>query len=313
MRVSPLAVYLIAASTCSLASTAFAQLNEAVGAQLTAQVFNPATGTWGSSLSTFTGSRVEYRYVVSYTGTNTSVLALGGITYQPTMSNADNSGTGTAIDQMQPWRTGSTPILTRAEGANGGALSSYGRVQYGATAMTAALGNALTTFRHGGGAPVNGAPTGSWLRVSGSSVTTWPAATLPTGASATAAALNSINRGVISNQLSSRNPITGAFNTHWMGGVTNLVVFRGAVQLSDLPGSVSFSIADGSLMRLGGAGSADDRRYMSWQIGIYDNGSWRVGVTVAPATVTIVGGLVPSPSVPIIAGMALAYAARRRR
>lgn len=313
MRVSPLAVYLIAASGCSLAPSAFAQLSETLGAQLTAQVFNPATGTWGTSLSIYAGSRVEYRYVVSYTGTNTSVLALGGITYQPTMSNADNSGTGTGIDQMQAWRTGPAPILTGAEGANGGALASYGRVQYGATAMTTSLGNVLTTFRHGGGAPVNGAPAGSWLRVAGSSVTSWPAATLPTGASATVAALNSISRGVISNQGSWFNPITGALNTSWMGGRSNLVVFRGAVQLSNSPGSVSFSIADGSLGRIGGVGSSDDRRYMSWQVGGYDSGSWRVGVTVVPATVTIRSFLIPAPGVPVIAGLALAYVTRRRR
>ncbi|MFN7613786.1 MAG: hypothetical protein ACK5P8_01190, partial [Phycisphaerae bacterium] len=63
-----------------LATGAMAQLNETVGGRLSFQVWNGSS--WASTVDAAPGSTVQVRAVVSYTGTNTAVSALGSITYQ---------------------------------------------------------------------------------------------------------------------------------------------------------------------------------------------------------------------------------------
>lgn len=293
-----------------------AQLSETLGGRLEAQVFDTATGTWGSNVSVLPGSRVEFRYVVSYTGTNTNVLALGGITYQPTFSNADDTAADGSTDSLLPWRNGGSQgtaiansMLSAAEGQSGGPLASYGRVVFGFTASNSSTQNRVTTHQHGGDFATANAPAGSWLRIAGSAVTTWPLATL-SQAEATAANLNNINRGVLSNQMSLVNPVGGS-NSSWVSGTQNLVVFRGAIQLSELTDgrTIELSSAAGSQQRFGWVGSADDTRYMSWQIGFFDSGSWRVGVEVIPGSITVI----PSPGVLALCGLSGVFIATRRR
>lgn len=271
----------------------------------------------GSSEFTFPGVTVQWRVVLSYAGSNTSVFALGSVLYQPTFSNVDNVQGFGGVDSFAPWRNGGQQgnaiagsMLSAADGANGGALPSYGRVVYGGTAMHAPSFNTLTTFRHGGDAAQAGAPTGQYLRVAGSSVTNWPLASL-SGPDATADALNAINRGVISNQQAWVNPITGLTNTSHVSGTQNLVLFRGAFSISgsfDRPALVTLSIAPGSQARVGGIGNADDTRFITWQTNSFDAGSWRTGFTVQDATIFI-----PTPGVTVLAAVTSCLVLRRRR
>jgi hypothetical protein len=303
-----------------IASGAMAQgvLAEANGGRLSFQVWNGSS--WSSTVgNALPGQTVQFRAVVSYTGTNTAVSALGGITFQPTFSNADNTGTGAAADQLGAWRNSGNQgsaipnsILSAAEGADGNALANgYGRVTYGGTAMNAAALSTITTFRHGGGAAQAGAPAGSWLRVAGSSVTSWPLAALPTAADATATNLNNINRSVFSNQQAAINPATNLPNTFHVAGTQNLVIFRGAITLSDSTDlrTLSLNTAAGTLQRFGGVNNADDLRYMAWQVAPTDSNSYRVGITVEGASITVI----PTPATAALLGLGGLVAARRRR
>jgi hypothetical protein len=298
----------------TLATCAQAQLNESLAGELRFEVFDAASNSWQRTTAVAPASRVEWRVMVSYTGTNTSLNALGSITYQPTFSNIDNTADG-GIDQLLPWRNNGTQgitvlnsMLTTAEGASGSPLDTYGRVRFGATAASPASQNVITTHRHGGDFAAAGAPTGSWLRVSGNFGSSWPLAALPTVAHATAANLNAINRGVQANQVSRASPI-GLPNTWHVLGTQQLVIFRGALQLSDLADarSLELSSAAGSLQRVGGVNSADDTRFMSWQNSFTDTGSWRVGVQTLPATITVI----PAPAT--LAGLAVLSLTTTRR
>jgi hypothetical protein len=297
------------------ASLAQAQLSEQNATRVDMQVFNTDTNSWGTVASAVPGSRVEWRVVVSYTGTNTNVFALGSMTYQPTFSNIDN--TGPDVDQLAPWRNGglqgnavANSMLTAAEGASGSALASYGRVVFGATAANATSQNVVTTHRHGGDFPINRAPVGSWLRVAGSFVTRWPLPTLPLNVDATATELNYINRGIQANQVAAISPITLLPNTFHVGGTQNLVVFRGALLLStDLRSdNITLGIAAGTQQRLGAISSGDDTRFISWQTGITDNGSWRTGFTINSATIVI-----PAPASALGFALLALTTARRSR
>lgn len=303
------------ASALLVTAGASAQLNEANAARLSVQVWDG--NSWSSSLGAFPGLTVQWRVVLSYTGSNTAVSALGSVLYQPIIVNADNVSNAGGVDNMGPWRNGGQQgnaiagsMLSVAEGADGRALPSYGRVTYGGTAMHAPSFNTLTTFRHGGDASQAGAPTGEYLRVAGSSVTNWPLASV-SGPDATVNALNAINRGVISNQQAALNPFTNLPNTFHVAGTSNLVIFRGAYQISgslEGPRAMTITIAPGSQARAGGLGSEDDTRYISWQTFLNDGGSWRTGFTVESASFFF-----PSPSALATAGFAVLFLARRRR
>ncbi len=314
-RVATILPALVLAATLPV-SLARAQLNEQNATRVDMQVFNTDTNSWGTVASAVPGSRVEWRVVVSYTGTNTNVFALGSMTYQPTFSNIDN--TGPDVDQLAPWRNAGTQgnavvansMLTAAEGASGSALASYGRVVFGATAANSTSQNIVTTHRHGGDFPINRAPVGSWLRVAGSFVTQWPLPTLPLNVDATATELNNINRGIQANQFAAQSAFQGFPNTSHVAGTQNMVVFRGALLLSPdtRTDNITLGIAAGSQQRLGAISSGDDTRFISWQAGITDNGSWRTGFTINSATIVI-----PAPASLLVGVCALASLLHRRR
>ena len=280
-----------------LATLAHAQTPiEPNASRIELQVFDTTANAWTSSTNVTPNARVEWRIRVSYTGTNTNVFALGSVLYQPTFSNIDNDNTIGTRDDLGVWRqpsniTGETGILSAAEGESSGPLPSYGRVAYGGSSMNTTNQNALTTFRHGGGTPQNLAPAGSWLRVAGSSVIGWPPATL-LNVDATATALNSINRGVASGQSAAVNPVTGLANTFHITGTQNLVIFRGALLLSDAQDlrTIALSIAPGSLPRSGGINSPDERS-MGWQTSQFGT-DIRTQVAFTDASIVVV----PSPA-----------------
>jgi hypothetical protein len=299
-----------------IASVASAQIGTNDG-RLVFQTWNGSA--WSSSvLDAAPGQTVQFRAVVSYAGNNTSVFALGGITYQPTFSNADNTGAGATVDTLGSYRNGGNQgsaiagsMLSAAEGNDGNALASgYGRVVFGGTAANTASQNTVTNFRHGGGAAVAGAPAGSWLRVAGSSVTNWPLAALPTAADATATNLNNINRGVQAGQQAQTNPVTGLANTFHVAGFQNVVIFRGAITLStdtDVR-TLVLSSAAGSLQRVGATNNADDNRFMTWQTNNFGS-TIQTGVVTTDASIRII----PTPATAALLGLGGLVAARRRR
>jgi hypothetical protein len=283
------------------------------GARLTFQVWN---GTSWSSTAVVnqgdTNRQVEVRAVLSYTGTRTDLLALGECLYQPTLSNADNTGANT--DSFGAWRNGGVSgnaiagsMLSEAEGQNGGPFASYGRVRFGGIASDPSTSNVLTTFRHGGDAAQNGAPAGSWLRAAGSFVANWPIAYSGTG---TADDTNRILRGTSAQQAS--QAVAG---TNWVGGTSNLILWRQAVIVSsdgDARTLVLSSFIE-SVRRVGGPTSTDNRRWVGWQTGAADGGTGATGhrtlLTFERAQIFVV----PSPASVALLGLGGLVATRRRR
>ncbi|MFN5946411.1 MAG: hypothetical protein ACK5P8_02330 [Phycisphaerae bacterium] len=300
-------------SLCVLAgcsTLAHAQPVEPGTTRLAFEVWNGSS--WGNATSLFPGARIEYRITVSYTGTQ-NVHGLASGRYQPTFSNIDNDGA--SRDANAPFRNGgvsgnaSGGVLNVWEGPQSDPLASYGRVGFAATAMNSSSLNILTEHRHGGGSPQAGAPAGSWLRLAGSSVTNWPLATL-NAAQATGTNLNNIARGIPLTQTPAINAASGAINTFYIAGTQNLVVFRGALILSDSIDLriITLSNAEGSALRVGGLNNADDTRYFDWHTSVV-GGSLRSSVVVSEAII----GIIPSPSTASLAMMAAGVFATRRR
>jgi hypothetical protein len=290
---------------------------EPAAARVQVQVFNPDLGTWGSSVHAVPSSRVEWRVMVSYVGTTTSVTALGAMRYQVTLSNADN--TGPTLDTFAPWRNGGQQgntiagsMLTAAEGADAGALGTYGRVVYGATAANSTSQNTITTWRHGGDFPQPSTPPGSWLRIAGSLESVWPQRPFP-GESIPPSYLS---RGLLANQLSAVNAATNMVNTFHVPGTQSLVVFRGALLLSDDTQRAENLVLDIPIASMSGGPpltpTADpierDPYFISWQTSPTDNGSWRTGVTIESATIFI-----PTPGLTAWLNVSMLFALRRMR
>lgn len=296
------------------AALVHAQAVEPGTTRLAFEVWNGSS--WGSSAALMPGDRVEYRVTVSYTGTQ-NVFGLASGRYQPTFSNVDNDGP--IRDANAPFRNGGISgnavagsVLSQAEGQSGGPLATYGRVGFAAFAMNTANLNVLTEHRHGGGFAQANAPAGSWMRLAGSGVTTWPLASID-ASQATGMNLNSISRGVAITQASFVNPTGIPPNTFYTTGTQNLVVFRGALLLGDSVETriITLSNAEGSLLRAGGVNSADDTRYFDWHTNQF-GASLRSGVVVQNAII----GVIPSPSsasLVLTAGAVVATPRRRAR
>jgi len=284
--------------------------------QIIYQVAHP-DGTWSNAVAAMPGDRIEFRVMINYTGTRTDLLGLGNARFQPTFSNFDNTGEGSSRDSFEPFtRNGGSaggpnpppwPTMVTPEEAQSTApvMGGYGRVfPFGSTAMNAASFNVLTDFRHDGGS--HGAPQGSWARLAGGYCSNWPQASLAATPVPTGDLLN-ILRGVATSQLAQASA-----GTAWQGGTQNITVFRGAILLSaDNPDvrTIEMGVADGSLLRVGNAESADDSRYIAWQQSATDLGSYRVLDTqVLGANIMIV----PAPAGAALLAAGLLVAARRR-
>ena len=302
-------------SVAGLAGIANAQAYP-IESQLRFEVWNGAS--WASNANAVAGQQIEFRAVVNYTGTATDVTAMGEILYQPIFDHADNSGAGAQQDQIADliYASGfgiAGSLLSQADGADGNPRPvsgtntdsvGYGRCNFGQTGMSGTT-TGLSAFRHSAGS--NGAPAGEWLRIAGASVSTWPVFPLNTVALATATNINLIKRGVSANQLSAN--LTGS---NHLPGTQGLIVFRGAIILSDDPAARTMAINSkfDFLNRDGSTSNADDDRYMTWQKGAADNGTYKVGVEFVPATITVA---VPTPGAAALLGLGGLVAIRRRR
>lgn len=282
---------------------------EPIAATLTYQVALPG-GAWGSSVDAPVGTRVEWRAVLSYTG-SAAVQALGRVYYQPVFSNVDNTGT---MDNLGAWRNGGisgqgnttlTPgLLSAAEGANSNSLADYGRVTYGFTSRSTTAGNsgALTGFRHSAGS--DGAPAGNFIRVAGANNTTWYPASIPNGS---VALNNQILWGVVSDNNS-------ATSTWFATGAQNIVVFRQAFIVGDQDNRVvTLNSEAATLQRAGGSSGTNDTRFMTWALA-GEGGSTatvRAGVEYIGATINVPA--VPAPGAAALLGLGGLIAGRRRR
>lgn len=294
-------------AVCGTAAIALAQPMYPIGATLAYQV-SINNGPWQSSVIADYGSRVQFRAVVSYTGTEAAV-ALGRIYYQPIISNVDNAGTGFSRDNLGTWRNGGSSgqssatlaagLLSGSEGASTNVLSSYGRVRYGVSDMSSlTTSGAAFGHRHTGGS--SGAPAGSHIRIAGTSASTWYSHTV----------VNSPLLGMVAD-----NPAPG--NTWYLAGTTNMTIFRQELLLSsDVPTAsrtLTINSEIGSLARQ----AFDERHYMTWcRAGESSFGATiRVGVNFVPATIIVrgPGGAIPAPGAAAVFGLATLVVTRRKR
>lgn len=308
-------------AVAGIAASAFGQITmEPIAATLRYEVALPG-GPWSSSVTINPGDRVEWRAVVSYTGTQ-PVAALGRIYYQPILSNVDNTGTNTTIDQLGAWRNGGISGqgnsalqqgILPPSGFESGEDSStfvngYGRVGYAFTSRSTTAGSsgALVGHRHSAGS--NSAPPGEHIRIAGSNVPNWYAPTIPQG---TVIQNNGILWGVVSDNSS-------ATSTWFLPGTQNLALFRQAfIASTDAPNgerTVTINSEAATLQRAGGSSGFDDTRFMTWAFP-GEGGSTatqRAGVEYVPATIVIV----PTPGVLGAIGMVgsgVVFVSRRKR
>lgn len=296
-----------------IAASAFGQITmETIAATLRYEVALPG-GAWSSSVTINPGDRVEWRAVVSYTGTQ-PVAALGRIYYQPILSNVDNTGSDSTIDQLGAWRLinqGDPPpalgnLLSQEEGQSTAILPTYGRVTFGFTSRSTVPGNsgALTGIRHSAGS--NGAPLGEHIRIAGSFNTNWYPASIPSGSVA-------LNNQILWGSVSDNHTVT---STWFYPGTQNLTIFRQSfVASTDFPTSpqrtVTLFSEAATLQRAGGSSGTDDLRFMTWALQ-GEGGSTatvRAGVEYIPATINII----PAPSVLTLSTLSVFAASRRRR
>lgn len=292
---------------CGAAAASTAQPMFPIGATLAYQVSN-GDGIWRNSVTADFGSRVQFRAIVSYTGTEPAV-ALGRIYYQPIISNVDNTGSTLSRDNLGVWRNlGSSGqanpflaagLLSPSEGASAGFLPSFGRVHYAMSTMsTTSSSGASVGHRHTGGS--SGAPTGSYIRIAGANATSWYSHTDYT----------SPLLGMVAD-----NPSPSS--TWYRSGIQSITIFRQELLLSsDVPTAertLTITSEIASLARQW----ADERHYMTWcRAGESSaSASIRVGVNILPATITVRGpaGIVPAPSSAAILSIAAALTCRRRR
>lgn len=300
---------LVITASAGLASSAAAQVTqEPIGATLRYEVA-VGGGAWGSSAAILPGQRVEWRAVVSYTGSNAGVNALGSIFYQPVLSGVDNDGAGTGVDQVGAWRNGGVSgqtsttlqqgLLSVAEGANSSELPSYGRVRFGFTSRNTANSGGLVAHRHSGGS--NQAPAGNYMRIAGSNNPEWYPSSIP---NSSVALNNRILWGVISD-----NP--AATSTWFAPGTQDLVIFRQAFIASDDTSErvVSIFSEAATLFRAGGSSGTDDTRYMRWVGDPVTIPTVLAGVEYVPATIHII----PAPAATGFAAIAMLFTCVRRR
>jgi len=335
MKILAVSMLAVAGLAASVQAQTYEGGTGAGGSVVDFQVWDGAS--WSNNANINPGDRVEWRVVVSYTGTRTDLFAMGELLMQPYFGGVDNAGAGPTVDFAEGGQGANSgngipgSMLSIGTRSDSNALGAYGRIApFGATAMTtnttAANGSQMQLYRHSGGN--NGAPAGDWIRFAGGSGTvatevneTWAVPTAALAAAATANDLNRINRGVSAFQ-QSQAASGGQHTTLLYPGdnqTSGLVTFRGAfLASSDLPVGtdriVSLGSDDRFVKRVGGTTSADNRRYMSWQTSSADAGTstsgHRTGVAFDGATITI---LLPTPGSVALLGIGGLIAARRRR
>lgn len=248
-----------------LAAAAHAQVQQhPIGATMRFEVAH-ACGPWTDLVFALPGDRIEWRVVISYTGTS-AAAALGRIYYQPLIINADINGEGSNRDQLGTWRNGGSSgqgnttlaqgLLTPAEGQDSCPLvNGYGRVRFGFTSRSTTAGGSGPLMGHlhtpgvGNDTPLHAAgfmPTsGGFIRIAGANATSW----YPSN-------INICDFPPCPSTLISWGNVAdnnSAASTWFMSGTQNIVIFRQSITVSGDSGTrcLAISAEPASLMYYG--------------------------------------------------------------
>ena len=269
-------------AVAGIAAVASAQTN---GSTLRFQVRPQGGGAWSSAIDATPGSTVEFRALVTYTGTATAV-GLASASFQPTVSNWNS-----ATDTLLPFRNvGTSP-------ATGGVAADSG--QYGRILPYAAAGISTTNALRGHTNNVSGV---TYLRIAQNNTTNWVGVGPTSG---TASANNFNGAGGIATGQKPNSLITPGVDPAFDADLTDVEVIRFAITVG--------GNADRTLVidapQLGIRFSSNVRQF-SWFSSLQDNSGIAVFGGVAVETASI---HVPTPGALALLGMGGLMAGRRRR
>ena len=243
-----------------------------------------AGGEWASSVDVLPGSTVEFRALVSYTG-SAAAVGLSNAAFQPTVSNWN-----TATDTLLPFRNvGTSP-------ATGGVAADSG--QYGRILPYAAAGISTANALRGHTNNVSGV---TYLRIAQNNTTNWVGVGPTTG---TAAANNFNGAGGIATG-QKPGPLVGDTDPAFVNDTTDVEVIRFGLTIG---GADRTLIVDAPQS---GIGLFNGVRRFAWFSSTADfSGSAVYGaVVVTSAAINVV----PTPGALALLGMGGLMAGRRRR
>jgi len=269
-------------AVAGIAAVASAQTN---GSTLRFQVRPQGGGAWSSAIDATPGSTVEFRALVTYTGTATAV-GLASASFQPTVSNWN-----TATDTLLPFRNvGTSP-------ATGGVAADSG--QYGRILPYAAAGISTTNALRGHTNNVSGV---TYLRIAQNNTTNWVGVGPTSG---TAAANNFNGAGGIATGQKPASLVNPDVDPAFDQDTTDIEVIRFAITVGG--GADRTLVIDAPQL---GIRFANNVRQFSWFSSLQDNSGISVYGTVAVETASI---HVPTPGALALLGMGGLMAGRRRR
>jgi hypothetical protein len=245
----------------------------------------PVGGTeWVSNLSVAPGTQVEFRALISYTGTATNFGFSSGV-FQPTIKN---------------WNTGLDTLasfVNQGGGAAGGvdAGAGYGRIR-----PFSQPGISSTNFLRG---HINNRPDGTYLRIAQNNTTNWAGV----GPTSGTGAVNNFNGsgGVTLTQKSANNVIVGT-DPAYNPAIQNVELVRFAFTVGGLAErTLEVSTPAESIQRNATSGL----RVFNWYATATESaGSLRTTAEIIPAFVTV-----PTPGALALVGLGGLVVARRRR
>lgn len=243
-----------------------------------------AGGEWASSVDVLPGATVEFRALVTYTGSSAAV-GLSNAAFQPTVSNWNP-----ATDTLLPFRNvGTSP-------ATGGVAADSG--QYGRILPYAAAGISTVNALRGHTNNVAGV---TYLRIAQNNTTNWVGVGPTTG---TAAANNFNGAGGIATG-QKPGPLVGGTDPAFVQDTTDVEVIRFGLTIG---GADRTLVVDAPQA---GIGLFNGIRRFSWFSSTADFAGSSVygGVEVITAAINVV----PTPGALALLGMGGLMAGRRRR
>lgn len=267
-------------AVAGIAAVASAQTN---GSTLVMQV-RALGGDWASSVDVLPGATVEFRALVSYTG-SAAAVGLSNAAFQPTVSNW-NPGT----DTLLPFRNvGTSP-------ATGGVAADSG--QYGRILPYAAAGISTVNALRGHTNNVAGV---TYLRIAQNNTTNW----VGTGPTSGTAAANNFNGagGIATGQKPA--PLVGGSDPAFVQDTSDVEVVRFGLTIG---GAERTLVVDAPQL---GIGLASGLRRFSWFSSTGDLAGSSVFGSVEVSSASI--NVVPTPGAFALLGMGGLMAGRRRR
>lgn len=273
-------------AVAGIAAAASAQTN---GSTLRFQV-RPAgsdASAWTSNLNVTPGTTVEFRALITYTGSATAV-GLSNASFQPTVSNWS-----TATDTLLPFRNvGTSP-------ATGGVAADSG--QYGRILPYASAGISTTNALRGHTNSVSGV---TYLRVAQNNTTNWVGVGPTSG---TASANNFNGAGGIATGQKPASLVVAGTDPAFDADTTDVEVLRLAITVGGA--AQRTLVVDAPQLGIGRDSVSGLRRF-SWFSSLNDNSGSSVFGEVLVQTASIT---VPTPGALALLGMGGLVAGRRRR